>query len=134
MIEVHGSVHRSRCLRRGCRKPFPDSTVPGPGRVPLCAVRPRPLRPDVVLFGEQLGRKDTDRAYRALRAAQVCVYVGTSGNVRLVSEMVGIARASGATCVLVNAEPWDEPHPGFHETSLGPATVTLPGVLGRLLA
>ncbi len=47
VIEIHGNIHRSRCVTCGHREPVALATYP----CPRCG---RPLRPDVVLFEEPL--------------------------------------------------------------------------------
>lgn len=128
--ELHGSVHRSRCMRKSCAHTFEDPHVPASGAVPTCPRCGKALRPDVVLFGEQLSRALVGSVQERLREADLCLYVGTSGNVWPVSDLVTVARRSGARCVLVNAEEWDNPHPDFHDTVLGPAEELLPTLLG----
>jgi NAD-dependent SIR2 family protein deacetylase len=50
-------------------------------------------------------------AKRAVCDAEVLLVVGTSGQVQPAVGLVGLAAVSGAYCVLVNAEPWDNPDP-----------------------
>jgi NAD-dependent SIR2 family protein deacetylase len=126
-VELHGSLHRSRCMR--CRAVTNDSQVPVAGTVPSCAACGGRLRPDVVLFGEQLSSRRVKQVLTALSHCDVCLYVGTSGQVWPVRDMVTTARHAGATCVLVNAEPWQPVHPDFHHTLLGPAEAVLPALV-----
>lgn len=90
-LEVHGTLHTWRCLR--CRKSFPaQPTCPscGGGKV----------RPDMVLFGEDLKRGQATR--KLLRAASLLLVVGTSGEVEPVASWAREAPRS----VLVDPKPW----------------------------
>lgn len=120
---------RSRCLRDRCGGPHEDLTVADNGP-PRCANCTRIVRPDVVLFGEKLNPKLIHHVETTLRGADLCLYVGTSGEVWPVSDLVSVARNAGARCVLVNKDPWRYEHPDFHETHLGPAEE----LLGELFA
>lgn len=128
--ELHGSIHRTRCMRRACRAVFTDDRLPEPGAGLSCPTCGSRARPDVTLFGEQLPPGARQEAVEAMQQAQVCVYVGTSGNVWPAADLVSHARKAGALCVLVNADPWEHPHPDFHHTVLGPAQHLLPALLG----
>lgn len=130
VIELHGSIHRTRCVRRACTGPHLDGRLPEQGAPLSCETCGKPARPDVVLFGESLAAADQRRVRQALRSADLCVYVGTSGNVWPVAGFVDEAAAAGARCVLVNADPWDEPNLRFSDTFLGPAGTILPAILG----
>jgi NAD-dependent deacetylase len=128
VIELHGSVMRSRCTGPNCtEEPFHDDTVPAPGGPPLSCRCGRPLRPDVVLFGEAVpayGMADL-----VVRDAEVLLVVGTSGLVQPAAGLVGLAAASCAYCVLVNAEPWDNQDPDIDAELIGPAEVVLPALV-----
>lgn len=128
VYELHGSVRRSRCADTACpRGPFPDETVPALGELPRCPVcGHQPLRPDIVLFGEALPDEAWEEAEVAAQLAEVMLVVGTSGAVYPAMGLVDVASICGAYCVLVNAEPWDYPHPAFLETLIGPSEEILP--------
>jgi len=134
VLELHGSVMRSRCSDRGCSlPPFHDETVPAEGELPLCPrCRRHPLRPAIVLFEENLPAKVVHQAKQAARLAEVMLVVGTSGVVFPAAGLVETAVSSGAYCALVNAEPWDFPHPGIAETLIGPAEQVLPRLVAAV--
>ncbi|MGW1994971.1 SIR2 family NAD-dependent protein deacylase [Embleya sp. NPDC001921] len=130
VVELHGRITQSRCMRKGCGPAFPDRRVPEPHEVPRCPQCGRNTRPDIVLFGERLSGSAMRALDARLRTADLCLYVGTSGNVWPVRDLVSTARSAGARCVLVNAEDWIQPHPDFHHTALGAAEHLLPTLLG----
>ncbi len=128
VLEMHGSMMRSRCYDRMCvLKPFEDTYAPPAGEVPICPrCQVQPLRPDVVLFGEALPWSVISAAESALHQAEVLLVVGTSGAVSSATTTIDSAAAYGVYCVLINKEPWDHPHPHVNETLLGPAEEVLP--------
>jgi NAD-dependent deacetylase len=131
VIELHGSVMRSRCSDPSCvEEAYSDDTVPVPGGPLMACKCGKPLRPDVVLFGEAVP------AYRmadlVVRDADLLLVVGTSGQVQPAAGLVGLAAASGAYCVLVNAEPWDDPNPDIDAELIGRTEVVLPTLVAAV--
>lgn len=83
VVELHGSVHRNRCLT--CGRAFDLAEVlalcdaePGRVSVPRCPTCGGVVKPDVVLYEEALNERDIERAVRAIRRADVLVVAGTS--------------------------------------------------------
>jgi NAD-dependent deacetylase len=109
VIELHGNIHRLRCLDRG--HPF-DGTLPEETREedeweedpPPCPQCGSPLRPDVVWFGELLPAAATDRAWRLARECDVMLVVGTSGMVWPAAELPFLAAQAGARIVEINPD------------------------------
>jgi len=107
VIELHGSIRRSKCLDR--KHPFrgelheqpvdPDGGEQAPPPCPQCG---SPLRPDVVWFGEMLPAQATDRAWELARRCDVMLVVGTSGMVWPAAELPFIAARAGARILEVN--------------------------------
>lgn len=131
VLEMHGSMMRSRCSDSRCTlPPFEETQVPQHGELPLCPrCQRQPLRPDVVLFGEALPREVMAVAKSALHQAEVLLVVGTSGAVRSATTMIDTAAFYGAHCVLINKDPWEHPHPKIGSTLIGPAEKVLPRVV-----
>lgn len=126
VVEMHGTLHRSRCKSRSCGTVIDDARVPAPGEVPGCPTCGRGMRPDVVLFGERLPSTVKKLVLPALGRADLCLYVGTSGNVAPASELVEVTKRAGGRCVLVNAEAWVSGGAVFDDVVLGPAEDMLP--------
>ena len=80
VVELHGSVLRSRCVRCGRRfegmEPVLCSTEP----VPHCACG-GVIKPDVVLYGESLKEEDIENAALAIERADLLIIGGTSMSV-----------------------------------------------------
>ncbi|QWB96630.1 NAD-dependent protein deacylase [Mycoplasmatota bacterium] len=74
VIELHGSVHRNYCMK--CGK-FYDLTALDQTSVPYCTCGGI-IKPDVVLYEEQLDQKMLASAILALRKADTLIIGGTS--------------------------------------------------------
>ncbi|APR78729.1 NAD-dependent protein deacetylase of SIR2 family protein [Minicystis rosea] len=130
VIELHGSVFRTRCNTASCDlAPFEDDD-PHAESVPACPRCGGVLRPDVVLFDEPIPGGVEWQAKRALRDCDLFVAVGTSGTVSPASNFVRAAEFARARTVLVNLEPMKPRHPAYDEEYLGPAEALLPVLLG----
>lgn len=90
IIELHGNMFRTRCVRDGFRNELqePVSEIP-----PVCACG-AVLRPDVVWFGETIDLIGT--AMEVASRSDVLVVVGTSGVVYPAAGLVDLVR-SGLT-------------------------------------
>ncbi len=130
VIEIHGSLLRSRCLNPSCPNAtgFEDEVVPD--HVPTCSLCGDALRPDITLFNEALPLEALHRVKRALRFCDLFLAVGTSGTVAPASEFVRSAFDAGARTIFVNLTPLEIASPYFSETILGPAAEILPALLG----
>ncbi|WNM24803.1 SIR2 family NAD-dependent protein deacylase [Demequina capsici] len=107
VIELHGALGTTSCMVCGAG---PMATADVLARLdtepdPRCAGCGGILKPDVVYFGEPLPPAALDRAVRAAEACDVMVAIGTTLTVFPVASLPGVALDSGASLVLVNAEP-----------------------------
>lgn len=100
-IEVHGNIHRSRCVRCGERYQMDRDVVPHDPVVCQCGAD---LRPDVVLFGEMLPEGAYEAGAAAASACDVFFTIGTSALVYPAAMLPEFARQSGAFVVEVNPE------------------------------
>lgn len=100
VIELHGSIWRTRCISCRSRYEIPESG----SRPDTCLACGDRLRPDVVLFGELLPSGEFEEA--AARAAQceLCFVVGTSAIVYPAAGIPEIAKTAGAFICEVNPE------------------------------
>jgi NAD-dependent deacetylase len=140
LIELHGNLRRSRCMRCD-RPPFSDETSPAaPPRCERCADQPgwggRPalLRPDIVLFEEHLDPQHLAAVSAFIRKGKtgrlLFLAVGTSGTVFPASALVHEVARHGGESWLLNAEP-AENGDAFDHVVLGAAAATLPKLLGQ---
>jgi NAD-dependent deacetylase len=107
---LHGDLFTVRCVDDECTFPRTRDAVARttPPRCPACG---NPLRPDTVLFGEQV---DVDAQWAAKRSVRECdlfLAVGTSGVVTPASGLVRYARDVGALRICV--DPGDVANPFF---------------------
>jgi NAD-dependent deacetylase len=111
LIEVHGTIATSSCLECGARYPLDDVQArldASPVSVPECACG-RPLKPDVVLFGEWLPEGALERAYALAAGADVLLCVGSSLEVHPIAQLPGTTRQAGGAIAIVTQgpTPWD---------------------------
>ena len=111
VIEVHGSIEFSRCMRCGGRVPL-DRVVEqlraGDG-APQCQACLAPLKPDVVLFGELLPGHAIAEAQALAEEADLMICIGSSLTVYPVAGLPELTRLSGGRLALVTtgATPYD---------------------------
>lgn len=76
VIELHGSVKRNYCER--CGAFFDDKYVMKSKAIPTCDKCGGDIKPDVVLYEEQLDAENIDNAITAIMKADTLVVIGTS--------------------------------------------------------
>lgn len=105
--EIHGHMREATCVE--CFRVYPtEDFVEGfiaTGAIPHCASCGGMLKPNVILFGEQLPVRVMQAAQRAARSADVMLVAGSSLAVAPASELPLIALAHGARLIIVNYEP-----------------------------
>lgn len=101
IIEVHGNIHRSRCV--ACSKLFQMDRNAVPHDPENCECG-SPVRPDVVLFGEMLPEGAYEKGAKAAASSDVFFTIGTSALVYPAAALPEIAKRSGAFLVEVNPE------------------------------
>lgn len=133
VVELHGNIHRTKCLDRG--HPFADALPDSAGahNPPPCPACGSPLRPDVVWFGEMLPEAATARAWCEAERCDVMLVVGTSGVVWPAAELPHVAGCAGAVVIEVNPEP-SEIAPVVDIFLQGAAGVVLPALVSRSLS
>jgi NAD-dependent protein deacetylase/lipoamidase len=99
VIELHGSLQRSRCFQENRVVDSWSETEEVPPRCPDCG---GPLRPDVVWFGESLPSQALEAAWKAASRCQVFLSIGTSGLVEPAASLPYIAQRAGAIIVEIN--------------------------------
>ncbi len=97
VVEVHGSIESSSCLVCGARYPLEDvrqRECLDPQGIPRCDCG-RPLKPDVVLFGEYLPVDAMARAQRLATSADVLLCIGSSLEVYPVAGLPEVTLQAG---------------------------------------
>ncbi len=103
LVEVHGTIDHSSCLRDGSQYPLEDVRVrlaADPDGVPRCDCG-QPLKPDVVLFGEFLPEGALERAFALAAGADVLLCIGSSLEVHPIAQLPGLTRQSGGAVAIV---------------------------------
>ena len=105
LVEVHGSIASSSCLACGARYGLEDVLARlAAAAVPACDCG-RPLKPDVVLFGEFLPEAALQRATELAAAAGLLLCVGSSLEVYPVAQLPGITLRHGGDVAIVTQGP-----------------------------
>ena len=125
VVEFHGSLQQWRCEICG------RVTEPATPQLPECCGQA--LRPDVVLFGEQIPVHAEHQVKGALRDCDLFVAIGTSGTVWPAASFVRSAAYAGARTILVNLEIDDEARDAYRETHAGLADELVPQLFGQAL-
>jgi NAD-dependent deacetylase len=107
LIEVHGTIDHSSCLR--CRARYPLAEVrerhaTSTDAVPRCDCG-SPLKPDVVLFGEYLPQDAIARAQELAVRADLLLCVGSSLEVYPVAELPALTLRAGGRLAIVTQGP-----------------------------
>lgn len=97
VLELHGSILRSYCS--ACHRPYPADKMNHGEGVPRC-ICGGVIRPDIVLYEEQLDEDVLSKSVHYLRNADVLIVGGTSLNVYPAAGLINYYR--GNKLVLVN--------------------------------
>ena len=111
IVEVHGSIASASCLACGGRYPLAETRArleADAEGVPRCDCG-RPLKPDVVLFGELLDEAAMTRASALATGADVLICIGSSLEVYPVAGLPELTlQAGGALAIVTRGEtPYD---------------------------
>nr|HEX4313679.1 Sir2 family NAD-dependent protein deacetylase [Kofleriaceae bacterium] len=120
VVEYHGSVASWTCSRCGVHD-TPDATLEATPR--HCG---EAMRPDAVLFGEDIPAAADHAVTRALRDCDLFVAIGTSGTVWPASRFVRGAAYAGAHTALFNLEAFDDARDLYATVETGPADELVP--------
>jgi NAD-dependent deacetylase len=124
MVELHGNIMQARC--ESCQTRF--LLEPGfeiPPHCPTCGAR---ARPNVVWFGEQLPRRELERAQLAFQTCEVALVIGTSGMVEPAASLGRLAKNRGA--YLIELNPLETPLSSFADASIRAGAVAGLELLG----
>jgi NAD-dependent deacetylase len=107
VLELHGTIHRVRCLDCGDVTPMQEQLdrVRAGEPDPPCRVCGGMLKSATVAFGQSLDPVVLERAVRAATDCDVFIALGTSLTVTPASALCGFALRADRPLVIVNAEP-----------------------------
>lgn len=107
LLQVHGTLNTLTCIgcyqqvdAQGYTAAFLDAA-----EIPYCDTCGNILKPDVVLFEEQLPAKIWLKARRAAQACDLMIVAGTSLVVSPVAQLPEQARNNGAHIIIINKSP-----------------------------
>ncbi len=106
VLELHGHMREATCIRCYTKVPV-DPTLERSvldGKVPKCQCG-GVLKPDVILFGEQLPVKVLNQAMAEARRADLILVAGSSLEVTPAADIPYLARECGAKSIIVNLQP-----------------------------
>ena len=106
VLELHGSILRAYCSR--CRMPYPADKMNHGEGVPRCKCG-GVIRPDIVLYEEQLDEDVLAKSVHYLRNADVLIVGGTSLTVYPAAGLIRYYR--GNKLVLINRD--ETPYDGY---------------------
>ncbi|NOH01000.1 MAG: NAD-dependent deacylase [Chloroflexi bacterium] len=107
VIEMHGSMQTltcSQCYHQVQAEPYLTPFVAS-GEIPLCPKCGQILKPDVILFGEQLPQAAWSKAQKEARQCDLMLVVGSSLEVLPVAGLPMQALDRGAHLIIINNTP-----------------------------
>jgi len=133
VIEVHGHMREATCVRCYHRVPT-KSLIPRfleSKELPRCARCGSILKPNVILFGEQLPVREITAARQAASTCDLMLILGSSLDVAPAADLPYLAREHGAEVIVINREPTRVDGLAslvIHED----VAVAMPGILARM--
>jgi NAD-dependent deacetylase len=117
LVELHGNALRAEC--QGCGKARDLDECMAEFRKTRAAPRcgcGGPVKPATISFGQQLVKRDLDRAMAAALGCDLCIAMGSSLSVQPAAAIPLIATQRGARYVIVNRGQTD--HDGLDDVTL----------------
>lgn len=107
IFELHGHMRQATCIQ--CfqeydGKPIIEKFIED-GKVPHCPKCDGIIKPNVILFGEQLPYDQLQGAKKVTRSADLMLVIGSSLEVAPASDIPLLAKRNGAKVVIINLEP-----------------------------
>jgi len=104
VFELHGNMNWAICLQCGRRYPLDKvkARIDSGEEIPDCEECGGMLKPDIVMFGEQLPVKVLEEASRRAMASDLCIVIGSTLVVYPAAYMPVYAVEAGARLIIVN--------------------------------
>ncbi|MBZ0305362.1 MAG: NAD-dependent deacylase [Anaerolineae bacterium] len=107
VYELHGHLREATCIH--CFTVYPAEPIIQQflkdHQVPHCRKCGEVLKPNVILFGEQLPIQQLIASQNAARQADLVIVVGSSLEVAPASDIPILAKRNGAKLIIINLEP-----------------------------
>ncbi|MFX1376626.1 MAG: NAD-dependent deacetylase [Promethearchaeota archaeon] len=108
VYEVHGNINRFTCM--ACQASYPKEQVlnklkRGKNRTPFCAFCGVPLKPSVVLFGEDLPKFEKYMSIDLAKKADIMLIAGSSLTVAPICDLPVYTLTGGGKLIIVNDQP-----------------------------
>lgn len=100
--EFHGNSKRLKCLK--CNRSYDASEIDFDKIPPLCEDDGEVLKPDFIFFGEGIPQDAYANSFADAEKAEVCLIIGSTGEVTPASFVPRTAKQSGATIIEINPE------------------------------
>jgi NAD-dependent deacetylase len=105
VCELHGSLYRNTCMH--CGRSYGLDYILGCEGVPKCKSCGGTIKPDVVLYGEQLESDVVDRAVKEIGRADMLLIMGTSLAVYPAAGLIDYFRGSELVLINKSSTPYD---------------------------
>lgn len=107
VYELHGHLREATCVH--CFTVYPAEPIVQQfledRKVPHCSLCGGVIKPNVILFGEQLPVQELQAAKEAARKADLMLIVGSSLEVAPASDLPLLAARNGAKLIIINIDP-----------------------------
>ncbi len=107
VLELHGTLRTlscTQCYRKHDYHDFLPAFIEN-GKIPRCPECGAVLKPDVILFGEQLPQKILSDAQKQARECDLMIVIGSSLEVLPVASLPLVAVDRGAHLIIINNSP-----------------------------
>jgi len=102
VYEFHGNSKKLKCLK--CGKTYGENNIDFQTIPPRCADDNQVLKPDFIFFGEGIPHDAYSYSFAAAEKAEVCLIIGSTGEVMPASYVPKTAKQNGATIIEINPE------------------------------
>lgn len=106
VLELHGSIYRNYC--EACQATYPLEFILGAEGIPTCSQCGGRVRPDVVLYGENLKEEVLEQAAEEINRADMLIVGGTSLVVYPAAGLVKYFQGKYLALVNKGTTPMDE--------------------------
>jgi NAD-dependent deacetylase len=130
VIEFHGNSSRLVCPK--CKTEYPTEEIDLNVLPPRCKFDSQVLKPDFVFFGEGIPTKAWDQSFESAEQCEVCLIIGSTGEVTPASFVPQKASEHGAFIIEINPEESQFTHTITNMHLKGKAGVILVQLLNEI--